>query len=115
MPRAPTRSCSRRPRHAYVESGGKFAMNRRAGITRGSPGNELRSSRSFRCPSAPTTPIVFKGGIGHGNVAHLHNAGVHMYEGTAASVLPVDACADPAWRQRSQSLEDAPDVTKVIA
>jgi hypothetical protein len=50
---------------------------------RGNPGKEPCSSRSFLYPSAPTTPIVFKGGIGHENVAHLHNAGVHTFEATA--------------------------------
>jgi hypothetical protein len=71
MPRAPTRSRSRRPRHAYAESRDKFATNPRAGENaRGNPGKELCGSRSFPYSSAPTTPIVFKGGL---RTNHTHH------------------------------------------
>jgi hypothetical protein len=69
----------------------------------GNPGKELSSSRSFLHPSAPATPIVFKGGIGRRNAAHLRNAGVHTPHRTGQSrnasvLLPSGRRDRELWR-----------------
>jgi hypothetical protein len=68
--------------HACAVSAADVAVYPRAGVAGDGSLERICTARDPSDPAAPMTPIVFKGGIGHGNAAYLHNAGVHTTEST---------------------------------
>jgi hypothetical protein len=86
MPCAPTRSRLRLPCPCLCGLGRRGCDVFASRVTRGCKlGKELSELRSFQLP-APTTPIVFKGGLGHEKWRHLHIAGVHVGHATGLRV-----------------------------